>query len=65
MRCLDITRLLGGKTMTFLYVLFNEGIEYHVSALIDTGANGYTFIHYLLLKFLSCTLTPFIQTLKS
>lgn len=65
MRFLDITQLLVGKAMTFPCILFKEGIRYRVSALVDIGAYGYAFIDYLLLKIISRTLTPFIQTLKN
>lgn len=63
MRYLDVTQILGGDTMTSSCVLSKAGIGYRVSALIDTGANGYAFIDQSLLKLLTRMLVPFIQSL--
>ncbi|KAK6581620.1 hypothetical protein PZA11_006311 [Diplocarpon coronariae] len=63
MRYLDLRNLLGGDSMTKRILLSKNGISYKVSALIDTGANGYALIDSALLKSLSSFLKPLIRIL--
>ena len=41
----DLSQLLGGDTFTLLCTISNNGIGIKTTSLIDTGANGYTFIN--------------------
>jgi len=65
MRYLDLTKLLGGESLTTRVTLTKNGLAYKVSALLDSGANGYYFIDYSLLKSLSFFLHPLIQRLPT
>ncbi|RKF84345.1 hypothetical protein GcM1_109003, partial [Golovinomyces cichoracearum] len=65
MRCLDTTQLLGGESMVLPCALSKLGIGYRVSALIDSGANGYAFISRSLLMKISRMLKPHKQSLDS
>jgi hypothetical protein len=40
----DLSQLLGGKAFTLPYTVSNNGLSIKTSSLIDTGANGHTFI---------------------
>ena len=57
MRNLDLTKLLGGDSLTTRVTLTSNGLSYKVSALLDTGANGYALIDSGLLK----SLPPFFK----
>ncbi|EKD12347.1 hypothetical protein MBM_09522 [Drepanopeziza brunnea f. sp. 'multigermtubi' MB_m1] len=61
MRYFDLTKLLGGKTMTIFVTLIKNGFSYKVSALLDSRANGYALIDLALLKSLSFFLKLLIQ----
>src|ERR1700709_1233533 len=43
---IDLSKLLGGDAFTLSYTISNNGLGIKLSSLIDTGANGYTFIDY-------------------
>ena len=65
MRNLDLTKLLGGDSLTTRVTLTSNGLSYKVSALLDTGANGYALIDSGLLKSLSPFLKISIRPLPS
>jgi predicted aspartyl protease len=39
-----LSQLLGGNAFTLPYIISNYGLGIKTSSLINTGANGYTFI---------------------
>jgi len=63
MRYLDLTKLLGGESLTTRATLTRNGLSYKLPALLDSGANGYCFIDSSFLKSLSFFLKPMIQRL--
>jgi hypothetical protein len=40
----DLSQLLGGEAFTLPCTISNNGLGIKTTSLIDTGANGYTFI---------------------
>jgi hypothetical protein len=40
-----LSQLLGGKAFILPYIVSNNGLGIKTSSLINTGANGYTFIN--------------------
>ena len=40
----DLSQLLGGDVFILPYTVSNNGLGIKTSSLIDTGANGYTFV---------------------
>jgi hypothetical protein len=41
----DLSQLLGGKAFILPYIVSNNGLGIKISSLINTGANGHTFIN--------------------
>jgi hypothetical protein len=41
----NLSQLLGGEAFILPYIVSNNGLGIKTSSLINTGANGYTFIN--------------------
>ena len=63
MRYLNLRKLLEGQALITRIALFKNKAFYEILTLLDSRANGYYFINYFLLKFLSYFLKPLIYLL--
>ena len=50
---LDLSRLLGGKALDMSCSLIVNGFRFRTQGLVDTGANGFLFIHTSLVTLLT------------
>ncbi|QSZ33856.1 hypothetical protein DSL72_005429 [Monilinia vaccinii-corymbosi] len=65
MRFLDLTKLMEGQAMTLPCILSKNGYSFRSSALLDSGANGYTFIDTTLFTLLFPLFKPHYQLFEN